>query len=142
MKKLLVVLCLVPLGACVSPKSQLSASLPNLGAVDVPQPQPTKLRPVRFRVYNTGDLERLVAEQKTKGTRKLTLITLTGKGYQNLSFNLLELERYIREQKEVISYLQTIVNERGTLGTNTGQYMGLNGQTDSTPDILLVGDGA
>ncbi|RYD61360.1 MAG: hypothetical protein EOP84_35830 [Verrucomicrobiaceae bacterium] len=88
---------------------------PQLAAVPVPTPQPVSMRDVNFKVYNTKELEKLIATAKKNGTDKqLTVIALTPKGYENMSLNLNELERYIREQKEVIVYLKNVVDSRGS----------------------------
>jgi hypothetical protein len=87
---------------------------PQLAAVPVPKAQPVVMRDVHWKVYNVKELEALIAKAKKNGTDKqLALVTLTPKGYENLSMNLSELERYIREQKEVIVYLKDIVDSRG-----------------------------
>jgi len=40
---------------------------------------------------------------------KLAIIAMTVRGYENLSLNVSELERYIRQQKEVIVYYEEAI---------------------------------
>jgi hypothetical protein len=90
------------------------AAPPQLAAVPVPKPAPVTMRDVKWKVYNVKELEKLIAQAKKNGTDKqLALVTLTPKGYENLSMNLSELERFIREQKEVVVFLKDVVDSRG-----------------------------
>jgi len=40
---------------------------------------------------------------------KLAVIAMTVRGYENLALNVSELERYIRQQKEVIVYYEEAI---------------------------------
>lgn len=80
--------------------------------VPVPTVAPVTMRDVTWKVYNVAQLEALIAEQKRKGDTTFVLMALTPKGYQNLSLNLSDLERYIREQKQVTLYLKKTLNDR------------------------------
>lgn len=40
---------------------------------------------------------------------QIALIALTVRGYENLALNISELERYIRQQKEVIVYYEDAI---------------------------------
>jgi len=45
---------------------------------------------------------------------QLAIIALTVRGYENLSLNVSELERYIRQQKEVIVYYEEAIKPSDT----------------------------
>lgn len=94
-----------------------NAPLPELAAVPVPTPAPVVMRDVQWKVYNAKELRRLAADLEKSG-KDTTLIALTPQGYQNLSTNMSELERFIREQKEVIVFLKKTADGRGKLGSN------------------------
>ncbi|RYF04444.1 MAG: hypothetical protein EOO77_29645 [Oxalobacteraceae bacterium] len=115
MKQILILSLLgLALAGC---QSTQQATMPALAAVPVPTPQPLVLRDVKWKVYNVRDLEALIAKQKRDGTDKqFAIIAVTPKGYQNLALNLSELERFIREQHEVIVFLKNVADSRGKLG--------------------------
>jgi hypothetical protein len=110
MKPILAMLLALSVAGCQN--SQQVAPM-QLAAVPVPTPQPVVMRDVKFKVYNVKELEKLIATAKKNGTDKqLSVIAMTPKGYQNLALNLNELERYIREQKEVVVYLKNVSDSR------------------------------
>lgn len=89
----------------VSPTQPLVT--PYQAAVDAaPEPRGTSLKPVQFKVYNGRGLIALAEDIKAGRRKDVVIIALTPRGYKNLSTNLAELERYIREQKTVIAYLR------------------------------------
>jgi len=68
--------------------------------VAVPPIQPLVMNPVQWRVI-AGDTP---------------LIALDEEGYRNLTLNLIDLRRYIEEQKAVIAMLRRIMDERSQQG--------------------------
>lgn len=115
MKKILALgLLTLSLAGC---QTAQQATMPTLAAVPVPTPQPVTMRDVKWKVYNVRELEALIAQQKKAGTDKaFVMMAVTPQGYQNMALNLTELERYIREQKEVIVFLKNVADGRGKLG--------------------------
>jgi flagellar basal body L-ring protein FlgH len=109
---LLAAVLFAALGGCetvemASTTTMVTAPTVAQTAVDrAPEPRGTKLRPVQFQVYSGAELQTLAADIKAGRRNDVVIIGLTPKGYQNLSTNLAELERYIREQKQVIAYLR------------------------------------
>lgn len=114
----LAALVFMALGGCATVEkapSMTMVSPPTIyqSAVDAaPEPRGTKLKPVQFQVYSGADLQALVDDIKAGRRKDVVIIGLTPKGYQNLSTNLVELERYIREQKQVIAYLRKVGGSR------------------------------
>ncbi|RYD85370.1 MAG: hypothetical protein EOP84_02675 [Verrucomicrobiaceae bacterium] len=115
MKQLMIVAaCAVALGAC---QTKNSAPMPQLSAVQAPKPRPVKLRDVKWKVYNAAQLQKLIDDAKKNGTEKqVVLVALSPDGYENLSYNMLELERFIKDQKASLVYLQDTINGRAELG--------------------------
>lgn len=83
-----------------------------LVAPAAPRPGPLVLDDYRVRVLNVEQMKKLVAEAEKSG-QKITLVALTPQGYQTVSLNMIEIERYIREQKELIAFLTKTLEERG-----------------------------
>lgn len=66
-----------------------------------PAPPPSMtMRKLEWKVYNRQQLEQLL----NSTTGEVIIVGLTPKGYENLTVNMQEIIRYIREQKEVIIY--------------------------------------
>jgi hypothetical protein len=87
----------------------------NLAAPSVPDAQPVTMRPVKWKVYNASDLRKLAAANTA--SKGVVLIALTPKGYQDLSANLVEIERYMREQGEIVVTYKKILKGREQAGT-------------------------
>jgi len=81
---------------------QQQANLP----VAIPTVQPMTLNPVDWQVLSVNELRQLLANNKA------ILFVLDTKNYNNLSLNLIEIERYIKEQKTIIALLDGIITER------------------------------
>lgn len=108
----LIAVATLGLAACQTTQTPM----PTFAPVVAPKAQPVKLRDVKWKVYNAKGLEKLLAESKANGTEgSLVVMALTPQGYQNLNYNTAELERYIREQKEAVFFLETTLNERSNL---------------------------
>lgn len=69
-----------------------------------PLPESIKLEDVEFFVITEKNFEEQVArlEQMQGGT--YVLFGLTPQDYENMAYNLQELRRYVRQQKEIILY--------------------------------------
>lgn len=87
---------------------------PELAPVPMPKIQSVKPREVQWKVYTAKDLRKLAADMEKPGHDQ-TIIALTPQGYKNLSYNMTELERYMREQKEALLFMKSIADERGRL---------------------------
>lgn len=74
----------------------------------VPRPKAVKLNKIKFYVVN----EKNYGEFKTKFLKEqgdLVYIAMSVRDYENLSLNLAELDRYIKQQKSVILYYEEAV---------------------------------
>ena len=75
--------------------------------LDIYQPQlPRKidLQDVEFFVVTEKNLEEQIARISKMQDGTFVIFGLTPQDYENMAFNLQELRRYIRQQKEIIIY--------------------------------------
>ena len=59
------------------------------------------MRQVEWTVFNRAKIEKLLADYPNQ---EVVLFALSAKGYENLSLNMAEVIRYLKEQKNVIIY--------------------------------------
>lgn len=64
-------------------------------------PDQLSMRKVEWTVFNRAKIEKLLADYPNQ---ELVLFALSAKGYENLSLNMAEVIRYLKEQKNVIIY--------------------------------------
>ena len=83
---------------------------PNL-PISVPIAQPMALNPVQWQVMTAEQLQQL-ATQLQKAQNDHVVFVLDAQNYNNLSLNLIEIERYIKEQKTILELLQSVIAER------------------------------
>lgn len=69
-----------------------------------PPPQELRLEDVRWFVITPDNLDEQVAELEKLQGGEYVIFAITPKDYENMAYNLQELRRYIREQKEIILY--------------------------------------
>lgn len=64
-------------------------------------PDQVQMRRVEWTVFNREKIEKLLADYPN---REIVLFALSAKGYENLSLNMAELIRYLKEQKGIVIY--------------------------------------
>lgn len=64
-------------------------------------PAQLSMRRVEWTVFNRAKIEKLLADYPNQ---EVVLFALSAKGYENLSLNMAEVIRYLKEQKNVIIY--------------------------------------
>lgn len=69
-----------------------------------PQPPALKLENVKFFVITEENLEQKIQEIKKIMGDQFVVYAITPPAYENLSYNMQELRRYIRQQQEIIVY--------------------------------------
>jgi hypothetical protein len=75
----------------------------------VARPKPINLTDTRLYVVNEGNLEEFLTEfEEVNGNR--AFIAFSVKDYENLSLNIAELRRYIKQQGEIILYYEEAVS--------------------------------
>ena len=75
--------------------------------LEIYQPQLPKqidLQDVEFFVVTEKNLEEQVARIQKMQDGNFVIFAMTPQDYENMAFNLQELRRYIRQQKEIIIY--------------------------------------
>jgi len=75
--------------------------------------KPISLNDVQVYVVSEKNLDQFLAKM-VEQDGQLAIIALTVRGYENLSLNVSELERYIRQQKEVIVYYEEAIKPGDT----------------------------
>ena len=108
MKKLIVGLIALTLAGCANAPSPVSVAAVKPPQVSYQSPQPVVMRPVTWNIYTPKNTDKMQKDLASGGT----FIVLTPQAYKNLSANMLELQRYIREQKAVNVYLVKELNQR------------------------------
>lgn len=74
------------------------------------QPDPPKgvrLEDLRWYVLTTENLDEKIAEVKTLQGGDFVLYGMTPQSYENMSYNIRELERYIKQQQKIINYYRS-----------------------------------
>jgi hypothetical protein len=99
-KLLLASLFAIALTGCTTPDVTVKAD-PVKPVLIHPAPPPAMtMRKLEWRVYNRQQLEEILRTNPGE----VIIVGLTPKGYENLTVNMQEIIRYIKEQKEVIIY--------------------------------------
>ena len=75
--------------------------------VVVPDAQPVVMNPISWKVLTLVQLDEIVKSGKT-----VLYFALDSSNYENLQLNLVEIKRYIQEQKQIISMLKKINADR------------------------------
>jgi hypothetical protein len=81
------------------------------GQVNIPTVDPLTLNRIEWRVLTDEQLRELLNQ------RENVLFALDAEGYRAMSLNLIEIRRYIDEQRAVINYLRRILDERAGITT-------------------------
>ena len=105
---------LLTLGGCsILQPAPLPAPEPIIKTVteyktlEIYQPQLPKqidLQDVEFFVVTEKNLEEQIARIRKMQDGNFVIFAMTPQDYENMAFNLQELRRYIRQQKEIIIY--------------------------------------
>lgn len=107
MKKYLYLLSLLSITACSSPDTINTVTTVDTPVFHPSPPPQMVMLPFEIQVMNLEKLKALVSEAE-KNNKTVVLVTLTLKDYENISLNLQELKRYIRQQDEIIKYYKNI----------------------------------
>ena len=86
------------------------------------RPKPIELYDVDIRVVSEKNIDEFLEEFRNENGQ-LAIVAFSIRGYQNLALNVSELERYIRQQKEVILYYEKAIkpSDDGTESKPTEQ---------------------
>lgn len=75
-----------------------------------PLPQEIELEDVKFFIINKNNYDQKVKEVEELLGGTFAVFALTPTGYEAMAYNLQELRRYLRQQKEIILYYRKATN--------------------------------
>jgi hypothetical protein len=102
MKYFLVILTMLFIAGCGGIKDvSIKATPVQPVVIHPPIPDQLQMREVKWTVFNREKIEKLLADYPNQ---EIVLFALSAKGYENLSLNMAEVIRYLKEQKGVIIY--------------------------------------
>jgi len=102
MKYILILITTLALSGCFGTKDVgIKADPVQPVVIHPPIPDQLQMREVKWTVFNREKLEKLLADYPNQ---EIVLFALSAKGYENLSLNMGEIIRYLKEQKGVIVY--------------------------------------
>ena len=104
MKTALIIIASLLLSGCFGAIIPRQADNTEITYIHPALPPEMTLREVEWRVFNREELLKYLEENKDVD---IALFAIETKGYENLSLNIQEIIRYIREQKEIIVYYRT-----------------------------------
>lgn len=106
MKNLLLISCLLLLlGGCGAKVVDIKATPEEQVVIHPNVPDQLSMRTVEWTVFNRKKLEKLLADFPNQ---EIVLFALSAKGYENLSLNMDEIIRYLKEQKGVIIFYRNV----------------------------------
>ncbi len=76
-----------------------------------PMPQEISLENVKFFVITKNNLEEKIGEIEKLLGGDFVVFALTPQSYENMAYNLQEIRRYVRQQKEIIVYYREATTE-------------------------------
>lgn len=114
MKKLLILTALITLSGCslfqqqpVTPEVTVLTEQVPMKIFQPPAPAAVDLRDISWFVITEENLEQKIEQiRKLQDTDNIVVFAITPSDYENMTFNMQELRRYIRQQKEIILYYQ------------------------------------
>jgi apolipoprotein N-acyltransferase len=95
-----------------------------------PLPRAVGLENVKWHVITGANLEEKLLEIEKMQGGEFVIYAITPSTYENLSFNMQELRRYIREQQQIIVYYRTATtkdtNKDGVIDSD--DWLNINSQ--------------
>lgn len=80
-------------------------------AVVEPKTMPVRMKGVEWKVITKPELERMLVELEKNPDPNFALFALTPQGFEALSTNLVEINRFMQEQQQVIRYYRAYIKE-------------------------------
>lgn len=81
-----------------------------------PPPPEIQLDDVQWVVLTENNLEEKIAEIKQFTGTEFVIFGMTPQSYENMAYNLQEIRRYMRQQKEIILYYKEATKVKGAAG--------------------------
>ena len=116
--KYLALIGILFLTACGSPEPEVPVRPPSYFPPinHIAAPRPVVMRNVDFYVVTPATYDEFVTRY-TNENGELVYIAMSTQDYENLTFNLADLQRYIKQQKAVIVYYQKTIDDLQALNT-------------------------
>lgn len=112
MKNLILIASLFLVGCTTTTNTYVYVPRPK--AVE-PVTQPVTMKQVKWQVLNKEELKKKLQELEAKPDPNFTLFAVTPEGFKNLNSNLIEINRFMQEQQEVIVYYRKYIEETSIL---------------------------
>lgn len=120
MKKLILTLCLITISGCawlqkpesVKPEVKIITEQVPVTIYQPPYPRSVELEDIKWFVITQDNLAEKIAELKKIQGESIVVFAMTPQSYENMSYNLQELRRYIRQQNEIIQYYQDVTKNK------------------------------
>lgn len=109
--KFLPILLLLTLAACGGTVTTNAVVQPN-APVTLPVAQPLTLNNVQWQVMSVAQLQALIATLQKAQQQNQVVFVLDTQDYTNLQLNFVEIERYIKDQKAILTEAQQIFAQR------------------------------
>jgi len=106
------------------PVIQTVTEFKTLEIYQPPLPEAISLEDVQFFVITEKNFEEQVAKLEKMQGGTYVLFGLTPQDYENMAYNLQELRRYVRQQKEIILYYRQAT--QGDEGTDSEDWLERN----------------
>jgi hypothetical protein len=106
MKKILAFIMLAGLASCSTTKPTIQyvyITAPKAEVVE-PKTNPVTVKSVKWKVITKVELEQILVDLEKNPDPNFTLFALTPSDFQALSTNLVDIKRYIAEEKQVIYF--------------------------------------
>lgn len=79
-----------------------------------PQTQPVRMQQFQWKVLTKVELEKILADLNANPDPNFALFALTPQGFEALNMNLIEINRFMQEQQQVIIYYREYVSQTST----------------------------
>ncbi len=100
------------IAGCGTTSSRLDPVVVPPPPVAIPTLSPIVTSSVRWRVLNATDLQTLATQIAARKQKDAIIFALDAANYKNLSLNMIDIQRYLDQQKAVILLLTNVVEQR------------------------------
>ena len=107
LKSFVILSVLLVASACsTTPKTIIQTKIITKTIPAIERPRPVVMNDVKFYVVTEDTLDDFIAEFKKANAGELVFVATNVKGYENISLNLADIKRYLKQQNEIIVYYE------------------------------------
>lgn len=88
----------------------ISTTPQNIEIYQPALPQPVRLEPVRWLVITESNLQEKLDQLRELQGGNFVVFAMTPQSYENVSYNIQELRRYMGQQTEIILYYREVTD--------------------------------